>query len=158
TAPCVTSIASASLACVTPWQDIHVSRLRIFITFGIARLQYTTYYLRQSIGQGGQKGTAHEVRQNPNRLRAAGLERAAAQGQQVRVPGRLDHGRDVRCRGHARLSGGHAMSLHRRNAKRDASEPAIVEYLRHRGALVERISGAGIPDLLVGWCGRWILL
>lgn len=50
------------------------------------------------------------------------------------------------------------MSLHRRNAKRDASEPAIVEYLRHRGALVERISGAGIPDLLVGWCGRWILL
>lgn len=50
------------------------------------------------------------------------------------------------------------MSIHRRNAKRDASEPAIVEYLLHRGAMVRRISGAGIPDLLVGWCGRWILL
>jgi len=50
------------------------------------------------------------------------------------------------------------MSIHRYNARRDASEPAIVEYLQARGALVERVSARALPDLLVGWCGRWILL
>lgn len=50
------------------------------------------------------------------------------------------------------------MSLNRYAAKRDSSEPGIVEYLRIRGALVERVSGFRTPDLLVGWCGRWLLM
>ncbi len=50
------------------------------------------------------------------------------------------------------------MSLHRANPKRDTNESAIVGYLRARGAMVTRVSGTGLPDLLVGWCGRWLLL
>lgn len=42
--------------------------------------------------------------------------------------------------------------------KRDATEGALVEYLEKRGALVARLSCKGIPDLLVGFCGRWLLL
>lgn len=49
------------------------------------------------------------------------------------------------------------MSLIRPNPKRDASERLIVDYLRKRGALVIRQSGKGLPDLLIGWCGRWLL-
>jgi len=33
-----------------------------------------------------------------------------------------------------------------------------VDYLEGRGALVVRLSAANVPDLLVGWCGRWLLL
>lgn len=46
----------------------------------------------------------------------------------------------------------------RRAAKRDASEPDIVRALESVGATVERLSAAGLPDLLVGWRGRmWLL-
>ena len=36
--------------------------------------------------------------------------------------------------------------------------PVIVEYLRKAGCLVARLSGPGIPDLLVGHRGRWLLM
>jgi hypothetical protein len=39
--------------------------------------------------------------------------------------------------------------LARVNARRDSNEVAIVAALREAGCLVERISGDGIPDLLV---------
>lgn len=45
------------------------------------------------------------------------------------------------------------MSLHRRNAKRDANEPPIVKRLRQMGADVYLISQRGIPDLDVVWRG-----
>lgn len=48
------------------------------------------------------------------------------------------------------------MSLNRWDAKRDATEPVVVEYLRARGALVIRLSGKDTPDLLCGYAGRWI--
>lgn len=41
------------------------------------------------------------------------------------------------------------MSLHRRNPRRDANEPEIIEALEARGAEVTQISGRGAPDLLV---------
>jgi Holliday junction resolvase len=41
------------------------------------------------------------------------------------------------------------MSLQRKSAKRDASEPAIVEALEKAGCQVVRLSQTGIPDLLV---------
>lgn len=41
------------------------------------------------------------------------------------------------------------MSLARRNPRRDENEAAIVAELRAAGCLVERISGPGVPDLLV---------
>jgi hypothetical protein len=50
------------------------------------------------------------------------------------------------------------MTLRRVNPKRDTSEPLVVDYLRARGALVIRLSARALPDLLVGWCGRWLLL
>ena len=50
------------------------------------------------------------------------------------------------------------MSLHRRNAKRDRNERLLVEYLQKAGAVVHRISGPGLPDLLVGYRKRWLLL
>lgn len=46
-------------------------------------------------------------------------------------------------------------NLRRQAARRDRNEAALVHYLRERGAVVERLSGAGIPDLLVGYAGRW---
>ena len=46
------------------------------------------------------------------------------------------------------------MTIHRRNAKRDANEPAIVQYLEASGATVHRLSSAGVPDLLVGYRGQ----
>jgi len=49
------------------------------------------------------------------------------------------------------------MSLHRRNAKRDRNERLLVEYLQKSGAVVHRISGPGLPDLLVGYRKRWLL-
>ena len=45
------------------------------------------------------------------------------------------------------------MSLHRRNPKRDAAEPAVVDRLEQLGCSVERLSGNKIPDLLGGWRG-----
>lgn len=45
------------------------------------------------------------------------------------------------------------MSLHRRNAKRDANEQAVVDRLRQLGAQVTRLSGEGVPDLLIAWRG-----
>ena len=50
------------------------------------------------------------------------------------------------------------MTLHRRNPRRDPNEPLIVEYLKRAGSLVSRLSGAGIPDLLVGYRGRYLLM
>lgn len=44
---------------------------------------------------------------------------------------------------------GALITIHRHAPKRDANELAIVEALRAVGCLVERISGAGVPDLLV---------
>ena len=43
------------------------------------------------------------------------------------------------------------------DARRDANEPAIVEALQAQGFTVDRISGKGIPDLLVSKAGRlWL--
>lgn len=50
------------------------------------------------------------------------------------------------------------MSQHRRNPRRDENEPEIVDALKQAGALVERVNGAGIPDLLVGYRGVLYLL
>ena len=50
------------------------------------------------------------------------------------------------------------MSLNRVNPRRDQSEAEIVEYLEKRGAVVEYLSGQSIPDLLVGYAGRWLLV
>lgn len=47
------------------------------------------------------------------------------------------------------------MSLHRRNPRRDANEPEIISALLQMGFAVDRISGAGIPDLLLSRSGRW---
>lgn len=43
------------------------------------------------------------------------------------------------------------MSIHRKNAKRDANEPEIINALTQAGATVHKLSGAGIPDLLIGY-------
>jgi hypothetical protein len=40
------------------------------------------------------------------------------------------------------------VTLHRRNPERDREEKLILSYL---------LSGRGVPDLLVAWCGRWLL-
>lgn len=47
------------------------------------------------------------------------------------------------------------MSLHRRNPRRDANEPAIVDALLAAGATIYRLSGKGQPDLLVRFRGIW---
>jgi hypothetical protein len=39
--------------------------------------------------------------------------------------------------------------------KRDANEQAIVDALEAVGAAVFKLSGAGVPDLLVAYRGRW---
>jgi len=41
----------------------------------------------------------------------------------------------------------------RRAARRDESEPGIVDAFREGGASVTPLSAKGIPDLLVGFCG-----
>ena len=43
------------------------------------------------------------------------------------------------------------MTIHRRNAKRDANEPEIIAFLKAAGASVERLSTKGLPDLLIGY-------
>jgi hypothetical protein len=50
------------------------------------------------------------------------------------------------------------MSLLRRAARRDEAEPAIIEALEAVLATVQQISGEGMPDLLVGYRGRTVLL
>lgn len=44
--------------------------------------------------------------------------------------------------------------------KVDANQAEIVEALRNIGATVQPLHtvGSGVPDLLVGWCGRNILM
>ena len=43
------------------------------------------------------------------------------------------------------------MSIHRKAAKRDGNESAIVAILVGMGASVTRLSAKGVPDLLVGF-------
>lgn len=50
------------------------------------------------------------------------------------------------------------MSLHRRNAKRDGTEQAIIRALRKVGVQVFLISGRGLPDLLTFHRGQWGVL
>jgi hypothetical protein len=45
------------------------------------------------------------------------------------------------------------MSLSRRNPRRDANEPAIVQALEAVGAEVWRLSGTGLPDVLCRFRG-----
>lgn len=42
------------------------------------------------------------------------------------------------------------MSIHRKDAKRDANERQIIEALKAAGCSVQQLSGKGLPDLLVG--------
>lgn len=49
------------------------------------------------------------------------------------------------------------MSLHRRNAKRDANEPEIFAAVRGVGGKVYPLSGEGIPDAIITFRGRTIL-
>jgi hypothetical protein len=46
----------------------------------------------------------------------------------------------------------------RHAAKRDANEGDIVAYLRAVGCKVDRISGTGTPDLLIGYRGINLLM
>lgn len=46
----------------------------------------------------------------------------------------------------------------RRAARIDANHVAIVDALRAVGASVQTLSAKGVPDLLVGWRGRNLLL
>lgn len=50
------------------------------------------------------------------------------------------------------------MSLHRRAARRDRNEVEIVAALTAAGASVTYLSSPGVPDLLVGYQGRTLLL
>ena len=50
------------------------------------------------------------------------------------------------------------MSPYRRAPRRDANEKDIVDALKHVGALVHRLDGKDIPDLLVGFDGQWFLM
>jgi hypothetical protein len=45
----------------------------------------------------------------------------------------------------------------RHNPQRDANEPEIIEALKAKGAIVWRLNGKGIPDLLVGYKSVTIL-
>lgn len=57
----------------------------------------------------------------------------------------------------ARGEAGAALSLHRRAARRDGSEKAIVEALEAVGCAVMRHSATGEPDLIVFRAGRcWL--
>lgn len=50
------------------------------------------------------------------------------------------------------------MSIHRRAARRDGNEGAIIEALKAAGATVYPISAKGVPDLLVSFRGSTYLL
>jgi hypothetical protein len=45
----------------------------------------------------------------------------------------------------------------RYNAARDANEPEIIQALKAKGAIVWKINGKGLPDLLVGYKSITIL-
>lgn len=45
------------------------------------------------------------------------------------------------------------MSIHRKNARRDANEPAIIAALKAVGARVYPVSGEGLPDTTVLYKG-----
>ena len=52
------------------------------------------------------------------------------------------------------------MTLARHNPARDKNEREVIDALRGmkpNGCSVERISGAGVPDLLVGYMGHTLL-
>ena len=50
------------------------------------------------------------------------------------------------------------MSLHRRNPRRDMSEPGIIRALTALGCSVQPLSGKGVCDLLVGLNGKTVLI
>lgn len=50
------------------------------------------------------------------------------------------------------------MSIHRRAARRDSNEDPIVRALHDAGALVQKLSAPGVPDLLVLFRGVLYLL
>jgi len=50
------------------------------------------------------------------------------------------------------------MTLNRHNPRRDANEPVICDYLDNRGIPYWRMSGPGIPDLLILHKGLFKLL
>lgn len=50
------------------------------------------------------------------------------------------------------------MNLSRRAANRDKNERWLIELLRAAGAQVHQISGRGLPDLLVGYRRRWVMV
>lgn len=50
------------------------------------------------------------------------------------------------------------MTLKRYSARRDANEAPIVRCLRKCGALVQPLSITGLPDLLVSYRGKVLLL
>ncbi len=50
------------------------------------------------------------------------------------------------------------MSIYRRAARRDDGERPIVDALRKAGAMVRHVSAEGLPDLIVGFRGRWLWL
>jgi hypothetical protein len=54
--------------------------------------------------------------------------------------------------GPSRAAGG-CVSLSRKNPRRDANEPAIVQALEAVGAEVWRLSGKGLPDVLCRFRG-----
>lgn len=47
------------------------------------------------------------------------------------------------------------MSLHRWAARRDGPEQAIKQALEAVGAIVLKVSGKGLPDLLISYKGKW---
>lgn len=50
------------------------------------------------------------------------------------------------------------MSLRRWNPKRDRLEKDIIETIYARGGIVRQVSSKGLPDLLVGYLGKWLLV
>ncbi len=51
---------------------------------------------------------------------------------------------------------GEAVSLHRRNPRRDVNETDIVRALEQVGVRVWKISGKDLPDILTLWRGRYV--
>jgi hypothetical protein len=47
---------------------------------------------------------------------------------------------------------------HPTRGRRDPNEPPIIAALQDAGALVYQLEQDGIPDLLVGYAGRWLML
>lgn len=45
------------------------------------------------------------------------------------------------------------MSINRYNPQRDSNEPEIIKAYESLGCSVHRVSGTGVPDLLIGYKG-----